>query len=130
MSLLNKIFGGSKEPKVEKVLPWIPLNEIQQIQDIIQKSQFKTQAIFKHSTRCGISRMVMNQFIDVYNLTEDDLDLYYLDLLHDRAVSDNVGVTLMVMHESPQLIVVRNGEVVIHASHGAVNDIALQDFVQ
>ena len=129
MSLLNKIFGGSKEPKVEKILPWIPLNDIQQIQDIIKKSNVKTQAIFKHSTRCGISRMVMNQFIDLYNLTEDDLDLYYLDLLSYRAISDEVGVTFMVMHESPQLIVIKNGKAVMHASHGAINNISLQGFV-
>ena len=129
MSLLNKIFGGSKAPKVEKILPWIPLNDIQQIRDIIQKSKVKTQAIFKHSTRCGISRMVLNQFIDLYNFTEDDLDLYYLDLLSYRAISDEVGVTFMVMHESPQLIVIKNGKAIIHGSHGAVNNITLQDFV-
>ena len=127
MSLLNKIFGGSKAPKVEKILPWIPLNDIQQIKDIIKKSNVKTQAIFKHSTRCGISRMVMNQFIELYNLTEDDLDLYYLDLLSYRAISDEVGVKFMVMHESPQLIIIKDGRAVVHASHGAINNIALQN---
>jgi len=129
MSLLNKLFGGSKEPKEEKILPWIPLNDIQQLEHIIEKSKVKTQAIFKHSTRCGISRMVMNQFIDTYNLNESDLDLYYLDLLNHRTISDEVGVKFMIMHESPQLIVIKNGKAIVHGSHGAVNDIMLQEFI-
>jgi len=61
MGLISKLFGSS-EPKEEKVLPWIPLNDLQQLNHIVEKSKTKTQVIFKHSTRCGISRMVMNQF--------------------------------------------------------------------
>ncbi len=129
MSLLNKIFGGSSEPKEKKILPWIPLNDIQQLKHIVEKSKIKPQAIFKHSTRCGISRMVMNQFIDIYNLTENDLDLYYLDLLNYRAISDEVGIQFMIMHESPQLIVIKNGKVVTHGSHGAINNISLQEYI-
>jgi len=53
MGLLNKIFGSS-EPQEVKVLPWIPLNSIQQLKHIPEKSKIKTQVIFKHSTRCGI----------------------------------------------------------------------------
>lgn len=129
MSILKKIFGGSGEPKEEKILPWIPLNDLQQLEFIEEKSKTKTQVIFKHSTRCGISRMVMNQFVAMYNLTEKDLDLYYLDLLNYREISNEVGVKFMIMHESPQLIVVRNGSVVNHASHGAINAINLEDYI-
>ena len=129
MSILNKIFGGSSKPKEEKVLPWIPLNDLKQLQFIDEKSKTKTQVIFKHSTRCGISRMVMNQFVDMYSLTEKDLDLYYLDLLNYRAVSDEVGVKYMVMHESPQILVIRNGNAVKYASHGEINDVKLQDYM-
>ena len=82
MGLLNKIFAGSVEQKEEKVLPWIRLNELPQLAAIQAKSITKTQVIFKHSTRCGISRMVMNQFIDSYDLSENYLYLYYLDLIN------------------------------------------------
>lgn len=128
MGLLNKLFG-SAEPKEEKVLPWIPLNDIQQLQHIAEKSKTKTQVVFKHSTRCGISRMVMNQFVDSYEFTENDLDLYYLDLLSYRDVSNEVGYTFQVMHESPQLLVIKNGVTVAHASHGAINAVDLERFV-
>jgi len=129
MSLLNKIFGGNNETKEEKILPWIPLNDLQQLDFIQNKSNTKTQVIFKHSTRCGISRMVMKQFVDVYGFTEKDLDLYYLDLLNYRDVSNEVGYKFQVIHESPQLLVIKNGVVVSHASHGSINDIDLSQFI-
>ena len=66
MGILNKIFGGINEPKEEKLLTWIPLNTIAQLNYITEKSKTKTQFIFKHSTRCGISRMVMNQFVVIH----------------------------------------------------------------
>ena len=128
MGIINKIFGGSKPVKEKKILPWIPLNDLQQIPHIKEKSKTKTQIIFKHSTRCGISRMVMNQFIERYEFTEKDADLYYLDLLSYPDVSREVGIEFMVMHESPQLLVLRNGNVVAHASHGAVNSIPLEQY--
>ncbi|WP_452229294.1 bacillithiol system redox-active protein YtxJ [Lacinutrix sp. MEBiC02404] len=126
--MFKKLFGSS-EPKEEKVLPWIPLNAMPQLQFIEEKSKVKTQVIFKHSTRCGISRMVMNQFVTMYSLTEKDLDLYYLDLLSYREISNEIGVQFMVMHESPQLLVIRNGNVVRHASHGSINDVNLLDYI-
>lgn len=132
MGLINKLFGTSTSSatnKEEKVLPWIPLNELPQLDFIENKSTTKTQVVFKHSTRCGISRMVMKQFVDTYNFTEKDLDLYYLDLLNYRNVSNKVGYKFQIMHESPQLIIIKNGVVVAHASHGAINDLDLNQFI-
>lgn len=129
MGLLNKIFGASGEAKEKKVLPWIPLTDVTQLAQIQKKSATKTQVIFKHSTRCGISSMVMKQFVDLYDLTEKDLDLYYLDLLSFREVSNEVGYKFQVMHQSPQLLVIKNGTTVAHASHGAINDINLVQYV-
>lgn len=129
MGLLNKIFGASSEPKEEKVLPWIALNDLKQLSAIDEKSKSKLQVVFKHSTRCGISRMVMNQFIEAYHLNEDQLDLYYLDLLNFREVSNEVGYKYQIMHESPQILVIKNGVVVAHASHGAINEVDLNKFI-
>ena len=128
MGLISKLFGGSSEPKEEKVLPWINLNSLSQLNEIEEKSKTKTQVIFKHSTRCGISRMVMNQFVETYDL-EVNLDLYYLDLLSYRDVSNEVGYQFQVMHESPQLLVINNGVTVAHASHDGINDLELSRFL-
>jgi bacillithiol system protein YtxJ len=126
--MFNKLFGGSKEPKEEKLLPWINLNNLSQLSDIDEKSKGKTQVIFKHSTRCGISRMVMNQFVDSFNV-DSNLDLYYLDLLSYRDVSNEIGYKFQVMHQSPQLLIIKNGVTVAHSSHGAINDLDLEKFV-
>lgn len=124
LNMFKKLFGSS-EPKEEKKLPWLPLTKVSQLDTITEKSHNKTQLIFKHSTRCGISRMVMNQFVAAYDV-DIDADLYYLDLLNHRDVSNETGYKFQVLHESPQLIVIKNGNVVAHASHGAINELNLE----
>ena len=124
--MFKKLFGSS-EPKVEKVLPWQPLSDVSQLSTIAERSKTKTQLIFKHSTRCGISSMVMKQFVSAYDL-ESKADLYYLDLLNYRDVSNEVGYKFQVMHQSPQLLVIKNGVVVAHASHGGINEMDLERF--
>ncbi|MCL5129376.1 MULTISPECIES: bacillithiol system redox-active protein YtxJ [unclassified Algibacter] len=129
MGLFSKIFGDSGESKEEKVLPWIPLNALQQLDLIKEKSSTKTQIIFKHSTRCGISSMVMKEFVGAYDFTEKEVDLYFLDLLNFRDISNEVGYKFQVMHQSPQLLVIKNGVVVAHESHGAINEMDLASLV-
>ncbi|WP_040253793.1 bacillithiol system redox-active protein YtxJ [Psychroserpens mesophilus] len=126
MGFLKNIFGSS-EPKEEKDLPWQALTEVSQLDEIEKRSITRTQVIFKHSTRCGISSMVMNQFVNMYDL-DANLDLYYLDLLSYRDVSNEAGYKFQVMHQSPQLLIIKNGVTVAHASHGAINDIDLSVF--
>ena len=87
MSFFKKLFNTDQEPKEEKVLPWQNLVDIKQLDTIEEKSKAKTQLIFKHSTRCGISRMVLNQFVDMYDLNTN-ADLYYLDLLNFSSAED------------------------------------------
>ncbi|EGV42756.1 bacillithiol system redox-active protein YtxJ [Bizionia argentinensis JUB59] len=128
MSFINKLFGGSNEPKEEKVLPWKALTTVAQLDEIAEKSKTKTQIIFKHSTRCGISKMAMNQFVDDYDV-DLNVDLYYLDLLNFRDVSSETGYKFQVLHESPQLLIIKNGVSVAHASHGAINSMDLQRYV-
>jgi bacillithiol system protein YtxJ len=127
MGIFNNIFKSS-EPKEEKLLPWIALHSIEQLNDIVDKSKTKTQVIFKYSTRCGISRMVMNQFVSAYDV-DANFDLYYLDLLSHRDVSNEVGYKFKVMHESPQVLVIKKGLVVAHASHGAINGLGLKNYI-
>ena len=127
MGLFKNIFGSS-EPKDKKILPWQQLTDVSQLDVIEEKSKSKTQVIFKHSTRCGISSMAMNQFVSAYDL-DANLDLYYLDLLNNRDVSNEVGYKFQVLHESPQLLIIKNGSVVAHASHGAINNLDLERYI-
>ena len=129
MGLFSNIFNNSFETKEQKALPWKVLTTLRQLDDIIEKSLIKPQVIFKHSIRCGISRMVKKQFENDFNLSDDALDLYYLDLLSYRDISNEIQNTFNVQHESPQLIILANKNAVAHASHGAINDLDLKTFL-
>jgi bacillithiol system protein YtxJ len=72
--------------------------------------------------------MVINQFIEAYDFVQKDFDLYFLDLLSHREVSNEVAYKFQVLHESPQLIIVKNGVTVAHASHGGIHQIDLSLF--
>lgn len=128
MSFIKKLFGTSTEVKDTKLVPWIALNSIEDLKEIEAKSTTKTQAIFKHSTRCGISRMVLSQFESDYNISENSLDLYYLDLLNYRDISNAIAEHFNVVHESPQLLIIKNGTAVANASHGAINDLDIHQY--
>ncbi|AJR04113.1 bacillithiol system redox-active protein YtxJ [Siansivirga zeaxanthinifaciens] len=129
MGIFNTLFSGSNEPKKEKNIQWLPLTTKTQLDDIQSKSLTKTQAIFKHSTRCGISRMVLKQFESDFNLNEDQIDLIFLDLLVYRDISNEIAERFQVMHESPQILIIRNGVVVAHSSHGGINDLDINKYI-
>ena len=120
MGILNKLFGSSAEQKEEKVLPWIFLTSVDQLEEIESKSFEKPQIIFKHSTRCSISSISMNKFVKNYSIAQEDADLYYLDLLSYRELSNEVGYKFQIMHQSPQVLVIKKGEAVYDASHYAI----------
>lgn len=136
MGLFNKLFGasadsatGSDQLKQNNETPWIDLNKMEQLDDIVEKSKTKTQFLFKHSTRCGISRMVIGQFKREYQLSDSEADLYYLDLLAHRAISNEIAEKFQVMHQSPQLLVIKNGVVDAHESHSGINNMELGQLV-
>lgn len=128
------LFGlfGSKNPseaKEKKSIPWNQLTSVEQLEVISEESKTTPVAIFKHSTRCGISRMVLNQFESNYDMDPNQMKLYYLDLLGYRSISDEVGIRFQVFHQSPQLIVLKNGNTVHHASHHSIHADDLEKFI-
>lgn len=128
MSFIKKLFGTSTEVEDTKNLPWIPINTMEQLSEIEAKSITKTQVIFKHSTRCGISRMVLSQFENDFDASSTNLDLHFIDLLNHRDISNAIAERFNVVHESPQLLIIKNGTAVANASHGAINDLDLHQY--
>ncbi len=127
MGLFNKLFVGG-EKVVNENDYWIPLIEKDQIDEIKQKSSSKVQLIFKHSTRCGISKMTIRSFENMLQQNLDTIDYYYLDLLSYRNISDLVGEIFQVFHQSPQVIIIKNGETVAHASHHDITRLNLENY--
>lgn len=94
---------------------WQPINTIDQLEQIKSASFTKPQVIFKHSTTCSISRMALDRF-ERANAPEN-VDFHYLDLLNYRSISNAIAEFFQVHHESPQVILVKNGECIYDESH-------------
>ncbi|MBS3992630.1 MAG: bacillithiol system redox-active protein YtxJ [Bacteroidetes bacterium] len=96
--------------------PWIALTTVNQL-DEIQKNKNEVCAIFKHSTRCGISRSVLSKYEKSKIGNLEGIKYYYLDLLNYRELSNEIASRFKVIHQSPQLLIIEKGVVVEHASH-------------
>jgi len=131
MGFFDKIFNSEKErPKAEiKAVPWIQLTEMETLEEIDEISKKQTVAILKHSTSCGISRMVLRQFEQSYDLKDEQVKLYFLDLLNHRDISNKIASRFNVAHESPQLLVIKDGKVVFDASHSSIQAEKLNEFI-
>ena len=96
----------------------VELNTLDKLQAAIEESRIRPVLLFKHSTSCGISAGV---FRDVKMV---DADINIVVVQTDRHISNEIERHTGIKHESPQAIVLKNGEAVYHASH---YDITLKD---
>ena len=117
------------EPKKKQQLSWIPLTSLDQLLQIKEQSKTIPVIIFKHSTRCVISRMVLREFESSFAEHQLSVSLYILDLLTYREISNKIVSEFQVFHQSPQLIIIKNGEAIYHASHNDINSNNIKDFV-
>lgn len=118
MNLFKKIFGKEKVEEMPNSF-WYYLEEVS-LDDIEKDSFTKPVAIFKHSTSCGISKFVWNRFQKDFDISNEQMDFYYLDLLAYRSISNYVAEKFNVVHQSPQLILIKNGKSVYNASHESI----------
>lgn len=98
---------------------WIDLVSVEQVEKIKEASFESTQLIFKHSTRCSISIMAKSRL----DRSEQpaNVTFHYLDLLNYRPVSNFVAENFNVHHESPQVLLIKNGECIYEETHNAIS---------
>ena len=94
---------------------WIDLQTESQLNEIREKSADRPQVIFKHSTRCGTSALVKSRL--ERTALPDSIDFYYLDLIRYRPISNKIAEIFRIGHESPQVLIIRNGECIYDESH-------------
>jgi bacillithiol system protein YtxJ len=100
-------------------LNWIPITSSQDADKVFASKELI--AIFKHSTRCAISSMAKNRLDGSWDKEMDSVPIYYLDLIKYKDLSKLIAEKTGVEHESPQLILIKNGEVLYSASHNSIN---------
>ncbi|MBL0359434.1 MAG: bacillithiol system redox-active protein YtxJ [Chitinophagaceae bacterium] len=98
---------------------WIELTTTEQLETIKERSKATPQLIFKHSTRCSISSVVRSRL--ERTAAPADVDFYFLDLIRHRNISDKISETFAVYHESPQILLIKNGECTYDESHSGIN---------
>lgn len=100
-------------------MEWINLNDPEQISEIKSKPGFSL--IFKHSTRCSVSAMAKKRFELDWEAIPAETSLYFLDLISHRAISAQIAETFQVRHESPQILLIKDGNCILHASHSDIS---------
>ncbi len=97
---------------------WIPLQDEKQLDEIIANSNTIPQVIFKHSTRCGVSSMAKHRLDR--NEAPHGINFYLLDLIRHRNISNKIASNFGVSHQSPQVLIINNGECIYNESHSGI----------
>jgi len=115
-------FFDSK-PQHTALLPWRDITLKSDLEEVVRISASQPVILFKHSTRCGISRMVLRQF-EARGKAEGRV-YFFLDLPAHRPISDEVAVRFGVQHQSPQVLVIERGVCTRSASHHDILNLML-----
>lgn len=113
--------------QVDLLPSWHVLDQSVHLEQLAELSNEKPVVIFKHSIRCGISSMVKEQLENDWNFQKDDLVFYYLDLINERPISNAIAERFNVLHQSPQIIILKNGESIYDTSHHNVSVRAIRN---
>jgi bacillithiol system protein YtxJ len=119
----------SKKIKYNFPMNWKPITSVDQISSLIQESNSDSNAgvlILKHSTRCSVSFFAKKNLESSWNISADKLPTYYLDLIKYRDVSDQLAEIFDVRHESPQLLLINNGDCSYSAAHSEISAEAVE----
>lgn len=121
------LFKGSSSTAPKNI--WSVLDSDDQLSSSLDDSFHRPVVIFKHSTRCSISSLAKNRLEQEWELTFGDHQIYYLDLIAFRSISNAVAEKLDVEHQSPQIIVIKEGKAVYNASHSSINVEDLRPYI-
>ena len=108
------MFGAKKLPS-----NWIELKTLADLEAAHLASFKRPVVLFKHSVTCGISAFAKERISDL--AVNDTFQFYYIDLLSYREISNEIARKLGVIHQSPQVIVVKQGQAVFTTSHHSIN---------
>jgi len=132
MKLFKSLFGLPDESGREenRGIPWKYMNSAADLDLIESGRAARPQILFKHSTSCGLSSMMLRRFERRMEPLSDRVDFYFLDLIAQRELSDAVAQRYGVLHQSPQLFILSPEGGLQHVSHGEIGAIAPDDVLK
>jgi bacillithiol system protein YtxJ len=129
MSFLSGLHGmmrGNKPTLSEK---WRLPDSASDIDEIFKKD-IGIQIIYKHSFSCGVSMFAKLKLDEVMKEASDEAEFYLIDVRQNRDASNLVAELTGIRHESPQVIVIKSGEIIWHGSHGAIDEAVLMKYIE
>ena len=122
MSIVDRI---KNSVKASIHTDWSHIVDITELNKIDELSKEKPVVIFKHSVTCGISSGAKYRLESEWDNLNHELHFYYLDLLAHREVSNAIAERYDVVHQSPQILIIKNGKSMYDTSHHriSINDI-------
>jgi len=126
MSIFDQLLSSRTED-IHK--DWKEVNALEQLDEILDVSHARPVVIFKHSVRCGISAMAKYQLEADWTFSSTEMEMYYLDIIHHRNISNEVRDRLGVVHHSPQIIVVFQGKAIYNTSHHMISTEVIRDAI-
>lgn len=112
-------FGNSGGSRSEK-LNWNQLDTLESLERAIAESNDTPALFFKHSTRCSISSMALKRFEREWDKSIK-CDIYFIDLIAKRDVSNRLSELTNVQHQSPQIVLIKKGIAIYNASHSGID---------
>jgi len=99
---------------------WSLLSNENLLQDLVKLSFSEKVLIFKHSTRCSISTMSKNR-LESLGENSKIKNCFLLDILNFKEISSKIESDFKVIHESPQVLIIQNGQCIYNASHNEIS---------
>jgi bacillithiol system protein YtxJ len=120
---------GLFSSKPKSAFPWIHITTEAQLLEAWDNNSGNMRLFFKHSTRCSISSMALSRFEEKWEKDEKRCTVYFIDLIAYRSVSNLLEKISGVMHQSPQVIVAQNKNVIYSATHSEIDALFIQKLV-
>lgn len=111
------------------MIAWKHLSSLDQLQSVIETSRYVPVVIYNHNPQCAISSIVEKRLEIEWDLPEDVVEFYYLDVLAYPKVAEEVELIFEVGHESPQILLICDGISVYDASHSSISMERIKDLL-
>ena len=85
--------------------------------------------LLKHSPRCPVSRGAKSAYMKCAESYKHQENFYIIDVITHRFLSREIEKRTGVKHESPQVLIVRNGTVAWTASHWNIREKTLKEAI-
>ena len=96
------------------------LSTLDGLESALSGSSGRPLLLLKHSLTCGTSAYAHEEFEDFLSEPGLPVDACVVHVQTGRAMSDAIAERFGIRHESPQLLLIANGQVVWQASHYSI----------